>query len=245
MLGKSKMQNKRIRLIAQIVLVVLFLVIVGFILREHTPKILKLLEHGSVTDIERYIQQEGSKGRAILIVLQIIETVSIVLPAMPVYICAGAVFGKLLGFLMCYTTNIVMNVLIFLVAGRLKANAAGTGIFQKNQRLEGWMKNATRMDRVVIVMCLLPIVPNGMIPYLSAQTKIRLEQFTLAICIGCAPSILMYAVCGDFLLSEHFKVTLPVVIVIAAAACLIMVFRKKVTAWLEPKIKKFIGIEDS
>ena len=204
---------------------------------------LRLLEHGDVADIESYIKQEGSKGRIILVILQIIETVSIVLPAVPVYICAGAVFGKLQGFLMCYVTNVGMNVLIFLVAGRLKANSAGLSGFQRNQKLEGWIKNATHMERVVIVMCLLPIVPNGMIPYMSAQTKISLKQFTLAICVGCIPSILMYVVCGDFLLSEHFKVTLPIVIVIAIIACFIMLFRKKVTAWLEPKIKKFIGID--
>ena len=55
-----------------------------------------------------------------MVVLQVIETISIVIPAMPVYICSGILFGKAVGIAICYTTNLILNILIFLAARKMK-----------------------------------------------------------------------------------------------------------------------------
>lgn len=234
-------KRKRYRIIMELILLVMAVTIAVCLLHRHTPKVLKLLENGNVSDIESYIGNEGSKGWILLVLLQIIETVAIVIPAMPVYICAGAVFGRLKGFFICYATNVVMNVIIFYAAKNMKATTAEFAGFQKNPKLEEWMREAKHMDRLVFLMCMLPVIPNGMIPYISAQTKVTAGDFTKALAVGCIPSILIYVVCGDFLLSEHFHITLPFIIIIAVCVCVAMLFRKRITAWLEPKIKKFLG----
>ena len=233
-------KKKRRRMMLEIVLIAAALIIVVLLLREHTPKILKLLEDGNVSGIETYIKAEGEKGRFVLILLQVIETVTIVLPAMPVYICAGAVYGKLQGFLMCYLTNILMNILIFIAARKMKTSTLEFARFQKNQKLEELMTAAQHPERLVVAMCLLPIVPNGMIPYISAQTGIRPMTFTAALAVGSLPSILVYVCFGDLLLSEHFKITLPLVIIVAVLVIILMLFKKKITAFLEPKLKKLL-----
>lgn len=97
-----------------------------------------------------------------------------------------------------------------------------------------------KVDRVVIVMCFLPIVPNGMIPYLSAQTDIKCRDFTGALAIGSAPAIAFYVCCGDFLISESYKLILFFIIVIAILAFIGFLFRKKLIAFFAPKIKKYL-----
>ena len=227
-------------LITEIVLAALGILILIAILHYHTPRIIKILETGSIADIEAYIEEAGNKGRAVLILLQIIETVSIVLPALPVYICAGIIYGKLEGFLMCYITNVVMNALIFTVARKFKLTTSEFISAERNARIEMWMQKAKRMDRVVVLMCFLPVVPNGMIPYISAQTPISLKLFMKALAIGCAPAIFFYVCGGDLLISHSFHITWPVLLAAAVLTALILIFRKPLTKWLEPKVKKFL-----
>ena len=233
-------QHKRNRMLIELVLIVIALAIVAYLLHVHTPKIIKLLRSGNISGLEQYIQNKGRRGRLVLILLQVIETITIVLPAMPVYICAGAIYGKIQGMLMCYITNLLMNVIIFLTARKLKISTAEFAKFQKNQKLEELMSRAKSPNRLVFLMCMLPVIPNGMIPYISAQTNVSLAGFSKALAVGSLPSIVVFVCCGDFLISEHFKITLPVVIILALLVGVFMLFRKRVTAWIEPKLKKLL-----
>lgn len=140
-----------------------------------------------------------------MVVLQVIETISIVILAMPVYICSGILFGKAVGIAICYTTNLILNILIFLAARKMKYVKSKVLNLSKQKTVRKLLDSAKHVDRVVIVMCFLPIVPNGMIPYLSAQTDSKCRDFTRALAIGSAPAIAFYVCCGDILISESYK----------------------------------------
>lgn len=112
-----------------------------------------------------------------MVVLQVIETISIVIPAMPVYICSGILFGKAVGIAICYTTNLILNILIFLAARKIKYVKSKVLNLSKQKTVRKLWDSAKHVDRVVIVMCFLLIVPNGMIPYLSAQIRKKLIAF--------------------------------------------------------------------
>lgn len=112
-----------------------------------------------------------------MVVLQVIKTISIVIPAMPVYICSGILLGKAVGIAICYTTNLILNILIFLAARKMKYVKSKVLNLSKPKTVRKLLDSAKHMDRVVIVMCFLPIVPNGMIPYLSAQIRKKLIAF--------------------------------------------------------------------
>ena len=202
---KEKQRN-----ILEILLVSAAIAIVFYWIHQHAPNIIKILESGDLDKLDDYLDQYGTAGKYLLVVLQVIETISIVIPAMPVYICSGILFGKAAGIAICYTTNLILNILIF------------------------------HVDRVVIAMCFLPIVPNGMIPYLSAQTDIKCRDFSRALAIGSAPAIAFYVCCGDILISESYKLILFFIIVIAILAFIGFLFRKKLIAFFAPKIKKYL-----
>ena len=123
-----------------------------------------------------YLDQYGTAGKYLLVVLQVIETISIVIPAMPVYICSGILFGKAVGIAICYTTNLILNILIFLAARKMKYVKSKVLNLSKQKTVRKLLDSAKHVDRVVIVMCFLPIVPNGLIPYLSALLS---SQFLL------------------------------------------------------------------
>lgn len=235
--GRAAARQGVIRVLVTAALVLAAAGIVFYLVITYTPELVRVLRSGSVSDVEEYIEQAGNEGRWLLILLQAIETVAIVLPAMPVYICAGAIYGKLEGIAMCYGTNIVMNILIFLAARRLKVTVKEVLDSPKSGKLEELLRRAKRPRWIVFSMCLLPIVPNGLIPYIAAQTGCPARDFLKGLCLGCLPSIVFFVCCGDLLLSEDYQLLIPVAVFLAAALVLAAVFRKPLIAWAEPRLR--------
>ena len=222
-------KKKRIRWIVEIALFIIAILIIACLLYYHTPKILKILESGSVTEVLEYIQSAGNRGRIILIGLETIETISIVLPAIPIYICAGILYGKLEGFLICYITNLILNLLIYLVAKKMHLK---TDIFSKaeqNKTMEKLMKLTDKPIPLIVLMNLIPVVPTGMIPYVCAQTDINLSKFMEGIALGSFPIILFYVCCGNLLISGNYKKVIPILVVIVIAVILIVIFKKPIS----------------
>lgn len=234
---KEKLKQRKI---FEILLVVAAVFIVFLWLHQHAPNIIKILESGNLAELDDYLNHYGTAGKYVLVLLQAIETISIVIPAMPIYICSGMMFGKAEGIAICYFTNLVLNILIFLVARKTKKFKSKMLDLNKQKTVRKLLDSTKHVDRVVIAMCFLPIVPNGMIPYLSAQTDILCKDFTRALAIGSLPAIAFYVCCGDILISESYKIIIFLIVVIAILVLLGFVFRKKLLAILEPKIKKYL-----
>ena len=169
------------------------------------------------------------------------ETVSIVLPASPVYLAAGVMFGKLMGVAVCYGTNLLLNVIIFQTARKLHLGKDHSFETKKQSFISELFQKATRMDRVVLVMCFLPVVPNGMIPYLSSQTNITAGAFARALAIGSLPSIAVYVCCGDVLVSDSYKIIIPVILVLLMASIIFFIMRRRLVSAGKKWLAAFLG----
>lgn len=95
---------------------------------------------------------------------------------MPVYICSGILFGKAVGIAICYTTNLILNILIFLAARKMKYVKSKVLNLSKQKTVRKLWDSAKHVDRVVIVMCFLPIVPN-LSALLSSQLLLLSDFF--------------------------------------------------------------------
>lgn len=234
---KDEKMSHKSRVMLELILAVAFVAIFCYILQEHAPKILKILESGNVKEIDDYLEQYGTDGKLLLILLQVIETLSIVIPSIPVYICAGILFGKVWGIIVCYAVNLILTLIIFAFSRRMKDFTKKHFDITKQKMVGALLNNTKHMDRVVACMCVLPIIPGGMIPLLSSQTDISFPDFAKAVAVGSLPAIAVYVCAGDFLMTENYKVTAGVIVVLALAALLIFIFRKKLSKWLEDKMK--------
>ena len=92
-----------------------------------------------------------------MVVLQVIETISIVIPAMPVYIGAGILLGKAVGIAICYTTNLILNILIFLAARKMKYVKSKVLNLSKPKTVRKLLDSAKHVDRVVLSCVFFPL----------------------------------------------------------------------------------------
>ncbi len=202
----------------------------------HTPKIVDFLVNDDIDGLTDYIRGKGSLGEIVLIGVQVFETLSIVLPSLPVYICAGIVFGKLEGILICYITNLVMNAIMFTFARKRRKTVNTMKVNPKARKIIDAVTGMKNPDMALVILYLIPVVPNGLIPTLAAQTRIKFSHFITELALCCLPSISICVICGDALLTVHWHIWLPLVILIAALVVLFFIFKKPLMAWVEKKV---------
>ncbi|MBQ9329054.1 MAG: VTT domain-containing protein [Solobacterium sp.] len=230
---KKQISRRVMRFLLEAVSIAFVIAVIFVVLRKWAPGLIETVETGDVNQVEDYIRHQGAMGKSILVLIQVVETISIVLPAVPVFIAAGALFGKLHGFLLCYITNLVMNYIIFTIARKFRIRTDDFDEAARNPRIEKLMTVSDRPVLFVILLSLIPVIPNGTIPYVSAQTGMDEKEYMKGLAIGSMPTILFYACFGDILLNFSFRSILPFLIVIIVAVVAIVVFRKQILALFE------------
>lgn len=194
-----------------ILIVCVFLLIFWLIwcmLNKMFPELLSLLASGNQQAISDYIAHMGAwKGMLMVYAISILQVVSIFIPGIVIQLSAGLVFPWYIAFILCYLGFVTGNVLVFFVARRL-----GNRVLNKlpiNTRMQ-WLKDNTDPLKMVFyfgLACLVPGVPNGVIPYAAATTFIHGKGFALAILCSSWVQILSNCVAGHFLIRAQYLYT--------------------------------------
>ncbi|MBR4163230.1 MAG: VTT domain-containing protein [Solobacterium sp.] len=198
--------------------------------------VISLLRSKNIEALTAYIRDKGRQGKGILILLQALETVSIVLPSMPVYVTAGVLYGSITGFFLCYITNYILNIIIFKAAQRMDKKTKEIFSKPKHARLEQKINEAKHPANIVILMYLIPLVPKGMIPYICANGKMSQKDFMKGLSAGSIPSILLYVLFGDAIISFDRHLFPYFIGIVSLCFIMIILNRKQLVSFLENKL---------
>ena len=188
----------------------------------------RLLFHGNEAEMEQYLKSGGQwKGIISVILLAVLQVISIFLPGFAIQIAAGVIYGWWKALLICYAGYVIGNVLVFAVVRRLGNHLNGiVPTFGKSAGdKSNWLiekMRSTRPTVVVAVANLLPVIPNGIIPYTAAGSPIRQIRFTEALMATCWVQIFFNCLAGGFLkrgkiLFMVFALAIQIVILILVA----------------------------
>jgi uncharacterized membrane protein YdjX (TVP38/TMEM64 family) len=97
----------------------------------------------------------------------------------------------------------------------------------------GLIKNARSPEYMTVLACLVPIVPNGIIPYLSANSKISFKNFFWSIYAGSFPQFFVFTSVGGRILRGDFVLATILVILMMIIVILLYVRRNKVLDIIE------------
>lgn len=234
-------RDDKIKSVAKIVLSVAVLVFVFLAAYNFIPEVLYILKEGDQAAMESYIRSSGKNGAGILVLLQVLQTVTIVFPGIPIYMCAGIIFGRKLGTLICYITYVITNVGVFIFSRNVGEAADNLMNNDKEAGIAKLMNKSKHPVRLIAALCVLPIIPNGIIPHIAAKSSLSLKQFILAVAVGCAPGIFIFVCCGDLILNGYFGLTMGIC---AGALVLLVVsyiFKEKFAVLAEKLLEKISG----
>lgn len=200
--------NRKTLYLILIALIVLTGVICWFMFKDVLVEMIALIRNGDEQQLSAFLAgQSLFNGLAALFLVSILQVVSIVLPG-PVFQVAGAViFGWWRSFLVCWTGFVCGNGLVFFLArffGRSLTEALG--LEQKN----GWLLNKMNSADprfVTALACMIPGIPNGIIPYVAQRCDMRLYSFVFAIAASSWINILLNCIAGHFLARGEYMFT--------------------------------------
>ncbi|MDD5922466.1 MAG: VTT domain-containing protein [Eubacteriales bacterium] len=247
-MDKNKSKKKRLTMqnVIRTIGIITVILIVAYILKEHSPKILQMVEDGNIGEIDDYIRSQGSRGAIVMILLQCACTITIVLPLFPIYICDGIIFGYLIGILMCYATNVTMNFIILKFARAAKHLTDQVLGAHQNAWLDDLLRQTKHPGRVFLFASMIPVIPNGLIPFVASRTSVSAGDYIKAIAVGCLPGTVVFIIAGNVILkaihNPRFLIFLIVLIVVGIV--LFLKYRKKIAAAMGPYIQKHMEEED-
>lgn len=191
-------KNRLIRASLVVLSVILAAGLIYFAFLEMMPGLIPLLKNGSEAQIEQYLRTNDSlTGLLCTALLQAVQVFSVVLPGAPIQIAAGIVYGTWRSFFICHLSSVAANVLVFTAVRHMGAQM---------DRLAPVEKRASKLDFIIksdtpaymtAVACLIPILPNGFIPYVAARTKVKTRYFALAIYLGSLFPVLVLCAAGS------------------------------------------------
>ncbi len=240
-LAKDGRIARRIKTAVFVIFLVVVLFTVFYLVRNLMPTLIQLLKDGEVDEISNFLRSQGKIGMVILVALQILQTITIVFPGIPIYVAAGLVYGKFWGTVICYITYVVSNGAVFLFARKM--GGISEQILSSRKKKKDSEEYATSLLQrtkypgyITAALCVIPIVPNGLVPYIAAKTEITFKNFLLAIMVGCFPGILLFIWCGSLILDGHIGALIAICLIALGCFILFMVFKKKIKRFVSEKI---------
>lgn len=199
-------RNNILRILLLIAAFAIVLAIILLSLNAILPGFADVLQRGDQQELVRYIRGFGSFGGVVLaFLLQFVQIISIFFPGGPIQIAIGVVFGTLWGFIICHAGYVFANIVVFFSARRLGNRL--DQLFSESGRKESRFRFLTEAQHpgfVVALSCLIPLLPNGLVPYIAARTKITFWQFLLSVYLGSIPTLLMLNAIGNKLLHRDY-----------------------------------------
>ena len=193
----------------------LSLVLFYLALASQAPELWAAFRSGNQEEVRRFLSETThSRGMFFLGLLQFFQLISIILPATPVQIAGGMVYGALRGFIVCHVMFVAANAVVFVAVRRFSglSEFIGSGNREKLQKAIRFLNYGDPFVNVII-MCLVPVVPNGLIPYAATQMRLSALEFTTAVWFGSFVPILAMVSLGKFILMGQY---VPAALCVAA-----------------------------
>jgi len=240
-LKKIDFKTLAVRVLLLMALLAIAFIPIFFIFQRIDGNLWSALCSGSqqkiVTEVQKYDNQWGV---LIILILQVVQDISIVIPSAPIHIAAGIVLGTWKGFLVCHIGDILYNMGIFLLYRKIKKQVDKIVPLEDSSRTVKFLKDGRSPTYMVVMACILPAIPNGFIPYAAVNAKVRARHYFFAVLIGPAIPTLVLTLLGDIIFQGNWLLFVILVLISFIAVFLLIKFQNQVISFFE-KITKLFG----
>lgn len=192
-------KNKILKFIINTALIALVAFLIYIALNGVLPGFIEILAKGDEAELQAYLQSFGRfDGYLVGFLLQFIQIITIFLPSLPIQIAAGFIFGTWRAFIVCYAAYVSSNAVVFLAGRALNGGLERVLPSNSKQHINSSKAQTILSSKypafTVFLASIVPLIPNGIIPYAASKTKIKFTSFIISVALGCIPTI--YTVCA-------------------------------------------------
>lgn len=166
----------------------------------------------------------GAFDEAVFVLIRAAQTVVKFIPAEPLEIGAGYLWGTGWGLVYCLVGNVLGSLAILALTRRFGSRLTDRILPEKMRSWLGALERSDRLYPTLTLFYLIPGTPKDSAVYFVGLLDIDMKVFMLINTLGRIPSILMSTVCGDALGEKKIWLsagTLVVSLILAAAGGLV------------------------
>ena len=155
-----------------------------------------------VSDPDRFkvwINGFGAWSKIVFVAMRSVQTVVKIIPAEPLEIGSGLVFGAVGGMLLCLLGNIIGSIVILFMTRRLGIRVLELFHLQDKLQSMRFLQDKQRRRLLLLLFYIIPGTPKDGITYFVGLTDINLVEFMVMTSFARIPSIISSTICGAYL----------------------------------------------
>ena len=198
-----------------LLLLILILAIIVYL-----PKINNLYNN-----VENIIKNSGNLAPITYMILMIIAIIISPIPASPLAIIGGAVFGNWLGMIYTLIGATIGAVLAFLIA-RFFLREYISKKLEKNKfyaKIKG--RNEENIARIILITRLMPQVSFDLVSYAAGLTKLNVLTFVIVTFIGMIPIVFLLSFFGS-IIHPYLPTILLIITIFFVVYLMYLIFKK-------------------
>lgn len=188
------MENKKIRIAINLMVLVLFILLLTYLTVRYAPQIKQLIQKPE--EFEKFLRSYGNISILIFILFQVVQVVVAAIPGELVQVAGGYVYGILFGTVYSAAGIFLGSMAAFFFARifgyRLVKNLMPKGSLEKFE----FLLNGKRADVALFILFLIPGLPKDVLTYISGFTPIDPYRFFLITLVARLPGIFASALIG-------------------------------------------------
>lgn len=239
---RKKPKSAYYALAAYVFVIVLAVVLVMLLLYAYVPGLIEALRSGNKGQVEAFFrEQEGTRSAVMIWIISYIQVISIIIPRTPVYAAAGAVCGTWEGTFLCVTANIAAHMTVFYIARR--ARNLMQYIAEEHPsfgRALDRFKFRRYRTYYICMAVLVPGVPNWIIPYAAANSRMEPGMYLIALIISLPLPIFFVCLAADLLVHSDILFSVITVGILYLIVGILFLVRNK----LPDKLRRMYERED-
>jgi uncharacterized membrane protein YdjX (TVP38/TMEM64 family) len=199
------------------------------------PQIWQIIQAQDYQLLGSYLRSFGFFGALILFLLQFLQSLLPIFPAVILQISAGVIYGPYLGTLIIVFANCIANYLLFVFLHRFdqkKINKLLDFKFLRKFKIYFQSKNPST---IIFLFYLAPFLTNAFIPYFAATTNINKKNFLFSMFTATLPMTFLSVYLGDTIIRGAWKSAILITILIVGLSFLLFFIKKPLLRLLRKK----------
>lgn len=157
-----------------------------------------------------WLDQFGVFDEVIFILIRAVQTVVKFIPAEPLEIASGFVWGAIPGMLCCLIGNMLGTLVIFVLTRKYGKKIWNLFVPVKNTRLLKILEGNEKLYAMLFFLYLIPGSPKDGLTYFISMLPVKLVPFMVITCIARMPSVLSSTLCGSSLAEQQYQIAIMI-----------------------------------
>lgn len=183
---------------------------------------------GNAESLKVFLAQFKGYDQWIFVAIRAFQTVIKIIPAEPLEIGSGVLYGTWGGLLFCMLGTEIGSLIIILLTKIFGRRVVD--LFVPLEKIDSLkiLQNKKRVYVSLFYLYLIPGTPKDVLTYVACLTKLDIPKFLLITGIARIPSILTSTLCGEQIIQKNYTVAIIIFVVTGVLGIVSSIIYKKV-----------------